>query len=94
VIKMTSQEDILKAIAAERNKLLSSTVTPPPPLTAEDIVRDMQEQANAGRGQQKVAGNKNMGAPKSPVSNEITADQVKDFWNIPGLKKKLQNDRR
>ncbi len=92
---MSSQEDILKAIAAERNKLLSSTVTPPPPLTAEEIVRDMQEQANAGRGQQKIAGNKNMGAPKSPVSaDEVSAEQVANFWNIPGLKKKLQNDRR
>ncbi len=46
---MTSQDDIIAALKAEKEKILSMTVAPTTPITPEDIVRDMQEQANPGK---------------------------------------------
>jgi len=92
---MTSQDDIIAAIKAEKKKILSMTVAPNTPITPDDIVRDMQEQANPGKGNQKVSANSRMGAPKPPVANsEVTQEDVKNFFDIPGLKKMLKGDRR
>ncbi len=92
---MTSQEEIIAAIMAEKEKILSMTVAPTNVITPEDIVKDMREQANPGRGNQKVSANSRMGAPKPPVANsEVTEADVKNFFDIPGLKKMLESDRR
>jgi hypothetical protein len=92
---MTSQDDIIAAIKAEKHKILSMTVAPNNVITAEDIVRDMQDQANPGKGNQKVSANSRMGAPKPSVGNsEVTKEDVKNFFDIPGLKKMLKGDRR
>jgi|TARA_Y100000310_G_scaffold155276_1_gene154761 hypothetical protein len=92
---MTTQEDILAAMEKEKHKVLSSTVAPPPPITAADIVQDMQDQANPGRGGQKIGANRNIGAPKPPVSaTSVTQKEVENFFNIPGLKQMLKNQRR
>ena len=92
---MTTQEDILKAMENEKMKVMSMTVAPPPPITVNDIIQDMQDQANPGRGGQKIGANRNIGAPKPPVSaTEVTKKEVENFFNIPGLKQMLKNQRR
>tara|TARA_R110000751_G_scaffold216183_5_gene319502 strand:+ start:104 stop:382 length:279 start_codon:yes stop_codon:yes gene_type:complete len=92
---MTSQDEIIAALNAEKHKILSMTVVPDNVVTAEDIVADMQDQANPGRGNQKVSANSRMGAPKPPVgASEVSAEEVKNFFDIPGLKKMLQQNKR
>ena len=92
---MTSQDDIIAALKAEKEKILSMTVVPTNVITPEDIVRDMHDQANPGRGNQKVSANSRMGAPKPPIAaSEVTPEDVKNFFDIPGLKKMLKGNRR
>ena len=42
----------MKALMREKALLKSSTISPPDPITAEDIVADMQARANPGQGGQ------------------------------------------
>ncbi len=94
---MTSNEDILAAMAAEKEKQKAFSVQHPqlgPQLTAKDIVKSHQEQVNPGRGGQKIGVDSKLGAPSSGASIEKSMPSVKDFWNIPGLKQALKSDRR
>jgi|GEM_PF-2887253 len=92
---MTSAEDILAAMKKEQHTLLAVAVAPASPITPEDIINDMKEQANPGRGCQKLSSNSRMGAPKPSVAaSNVTEKDVKNFFDIPGLKKMLKSDRR
>jgi hypothetical protein len=90
---MTTNEDILKAMAAEKHKIMSSTIKPQmkPNITDAEIVAAHREATKPGRGGQKIAGDARMGAPKPSV--DISNAPPVDF-HIPGLAKMLKNDRR
>ena len=83
---MTSTEDILKAMAAEKHKIMASAIKPQlqPNLTAADIVK-------AHRGGQKIGADSRLGSPQS--SADLSQLPKVDF-HIPGLKEMLKNDRR
>jgi hypothetical protein len=90
---MTTNEDILKAMAAEKHKIMSATVKPQmkPNLTDADIVAAHKAAINPGRGGQKIGADSKLGAPKP--ATDITKAPAVDF-HIPGLKEMLKNDRR
>ena len=56
------------------------------------IVKAHQDQVKAGRGEQKIGADSKLGAPKSGASLEKSYD-TKNFFNIPGIKEALKNDR-
>jgi hypothetical protein len=90
---MTSNDDILKAMAAEKQKILASAVMPQltPNITDADIVKAHREATQPGRGGQKIGGDSRMGAPTSGATLEM---MPKVDMHIPGLKEMLKNDRR
>ena len=90
---MTSTEDILKAMAAEKHKIMASAVKPQlqPNLTAADIVKAHQASTKPGKGGQKIGGDSRLGSPQS--SADLSQIPKVDF-HIPGLKEMLKNDRR
>jgi len=93
---MTTNEDILAAMAAETEKQKAVSVQHPqlgPQLSAKDIVKSHQAQVSPGMGGQKIGVDSNLGAPSSGASIEKSIN-AKDFWNIPGLKQALKADRR
>ena len=92
---MVSDTDILKAMEVEKNKKLAGAVKHPQlsqQLTAEDIIKSHMEQANPGRGGQKIGIDSKMGAPQTAINIEQTVD-VANMFNIPGLEKMIKNDR-
>jgi hypothetical protein len=90
---MTTKEDILKAMEAEKHKIMSSSVKPQmqPNLTAQDIVNAHYEATRPGRGGQKIGADSKLGAPK-PATDITKAPNV-DF-EIPGIRDMLKKDRR
>jgi len=90
---MTTDQDILKAINAEKHKILASAITPQltPKISDADIVKAHRAATKPGRGGQQIAGDSRMGAPTSGASLE---DLPKVDMHIPGLKEMLKNDRR
>jgi len=90
---MTTKEDILKAMEAEKHKIMSSSVKPQmqPNLTAQDIVNAHYEATRPGKGGQKIGGDSKLGAPK-PAADITKAPNV-DF-EIPGIREMLKKDRR
>lgn len=90
---MTSNDDILKAMAAEKHKILASAIMPQmtPKITDADIVKAHKAATKPGRGGQQIAGDSRMGAPTSGASLE---DLPKVDMHIPGLKEMLKADRR
>ena len=90
---MTTQKDILKAMAAEKQKMLASSVKPQlrPNLTNADIVRAHREAVKPGRGGQKIGGDSKLGAPKAAADPAFVP---KVDFEIPGIKEMLRNDRR
>ena len=92
-VPAVSQDEIMKALMREKALLQASTISAPPPITAEEIVADMQAQANPGQGSQKIAGNRDMGKPKATGSG-IDHIDLESFFNVPGLKQMLKNDKR
>jgi hypothetical protein len=90
---MTTKEDILKAMEAEKHKILSSSIKPQmqPNLTAQDIVNAHYEAVNPGKGGQKIGSDSKLGAPK-PATDITKAPNV-DF-EIPGIREMLKKDRR
>ncbi len=90
---MTTNEDILKAMAAEKHKIMSATVKPQmkPNISREEIVKAHRAATRPGRGGQRIDGDSKLGAPKP--ATDITKAPPVDF-HIPGLKEMLKNDRR
>lgn len=90
---MTTNDDILKAMAAEKHKIMASAITPQmtPNITDADIVKAHRDATKPGRGGQKIGSDSRMGAPKSGASLE---DLPKVDMHIPGLKEMLKADRR
>jgi len=94
---MTSADEILAAIAAEKEKQKAFSVQHPdlaPKVGIEDIVKAHHSNVNPGRGGQKIGADSKLGAPSSGAKIEAMMGDVKNFWNIPGLKQALKNDRR
>ena len=63
---MTSNNDILAALAAEKEKQKAFSVQHPqlgPQLTNADIVKSHQSQVAPGRGAQKIGADSKLGAP-------------------------------
>tara|TARA_Y100000389_G_scaffold24075_2_gene20790 strand:+ start:2801 stop:3094 length:294 start_codon:yes stop_codon:yes gene_type:complete len=92
---MTTNADILAAMAAEKERKKAFSLQHPhlgPQLTNADIVKAHQDQVKAGRGEQKIGADSKLGAPKSGASLEKSFD-AKNFFNIPGIKEALKNDR-
>lgn len=89
---MTSDQDILKAMQKEQKKKLASMIMPADPVTADDIVKNHLQQANPGRGGQKIGVDSKMGSPKRGLSAEQTVD-VEDMFNIPNLANLIKNDK-
>jgi len=92
---MTTNEDIIKALKAEKNRIMASAIEPQmtPNISNAEIVENMKDQAKPGRGGQKIAGDSRMGSPTSTVKIEDTID-FDNVFNIPGLKKALKNERK
>lgn len=90
---MTTNDDILKAMAAEKHKIMSATIKPQmkPDISDAEIVAAHRAATKPGRGGQRIAGDSRMGAPKP--ATDITKAPAVDF-HIPGLAKMLKNDRR
>ncbi len=90
---MTSTEDILKAMAAEKHKIMASAIKPQltPNLTAADIVKAHHDNVKPGKGGQKIGADSRLGSPQS--SADLSQLPKVDF-HIPGLKEMLKNDRR
>ena len=90
---MSSNDDILKAMAAEKQKILASAITPQmtPNISDADIVKAHFAETKPGRGGQKINANSRMGAPTSGATLENMP--VVDM-HIPGLKAMLKADRR
>ena len=90
---MTNKEDILKAMEAEKHKIMASSVKPQmqPNLTAQDIVNAHYEAIRPGKGGQKIGSDSKLGAPK-PAADVTKAPNV-DF-EIPGIREMLKKDRR
>ena len=92
-VPAASQDEIMKALMRDKALLKSSTISPPAPITAEDIVADMQAIANPGQGSQSIAANRNMGRPTAKGTGVEHID-LENFFNVPGLQKMLKNDKR
>lgn len=92
-VPAVSQDEIMKALMREKALLSASTIKPAPPITAEEIVADMQSIANPGQGSQRIAGNRDMGRPKATGSG-IDHIDLENFFNVPGLKQMLKNDKK
>lgn len=94
---MTTIEDILAAIEAEKEKQKAFSVQHPdlaPQVGVADIIKAHQANVNPGKGGQRIGADSKLGAPSSGAKIEATVGDVKNFWNIPGLKQALKNDRR
>ena len=92
---MTTNQDILAAMAAEKEKKKAFSLQHPQlgqQLTNADIVKAHQDQVRAGKGQQKIGADSKLGAPTTGATLEKSFD-AKNFFNIPGLKEALKNDR-
>lgn len=85
-------EEILKALHKEQAQIVAAQLTAPT-ASVEEIVADIHHQANVGRGQQKIGGNSKMGTAPPP-GLELTEEDVKDFFNVPGLKKMLKTEQK
>ena len=92
-VPAVSQDEIMKALMREKALLRSSTISPPDPITAEDILADMHAIANPGQGAQSIAANRNMGKPTAKGTG-IEHIYLENFFNVPGLQKMLKNDKR
>lgn len=92
---MATNEDIIKALKAEKNKIMASAIKPQmsPNISNAEIVENMIHQAKPGKGGQKIAGDSRMGSPTSTVNIEDTID-LDNVFNIPGLKEALKNERK
>jgi hypothetical protein len=90
---MSSNEDILKAMAAEKQKILASAIMPQltPNISDADIVKAHRAATQPGRGGQKIDGDSRMGAPTSGATLENMP--IVDM-HIPGLRAMLKADRR
>ena len=90
---MTTNVDILKAMAAEKHKIMASAIKPQltPNITDAEIVKAHRDATKPGRGGQKIGGDSRMGAPKTSADLSMLA---KVDMHIPGLKEMLKNDRR
>jgi hypothetical protein len=90
---MTTNDDILKAMAAEKHKIMASAIKPQlrPNITDAEIVKAHRDATKPGRGGQKIGSDSKMGAPKTSADLSMIP---KVDMHIPGLKEMLKNDRR
>ena len=86
---MATNDDILAAMAKERNSLLASSIDPfSPQLTNEQIVANHKKLTKPGQGGQKLGSDSRLGAPTSAISG-LEQLNVKEAFHIPGLKKAM-----
>lgn len=88
----TQDDEILKALQKEQSQIVSAQLTAPS-ASVEEIVADIHHQANVGRGQQKIGANSKMGTAPPP-GLELTDEDVKNFFDVPGLKKMLKTEQK
>ena len=84
-----TNQDIMAALAKERNAQLASSIDPfSPQLTNAQIVANHHKLTKPGRGGQKIGSDARLGSPTSAVSGteNITAANA---FNIPGLKEAM-----
>ena len=92
-IMTVSKDDILAAIAAERNKQLASSIDPfTPELTHAEIIANHKKLTQPGRGGQKIGADARLGSPKSAVTGTENLTAANAF-NIPGLKEAMAAER-
>lgn len=90
-----TNEDILKAMESEKNKKLAGSLQHPQQgkqITAEEIVKNHQEMANPGRGNQRIGVDSKMGAPQPKITG-LESITPENAFNIPGLLKAIKNDK-
>ena len=84
-----TNQDILAALAKERNTQLASSIDPfTPELTREQIVANHQKLTKPGRGGQKIGSDARLGSPTSAVNGTENLTPANAF-NIPGLKEAM-----
>ena len=90
---MTSDDDILKAMAAEKHKIMASAIKPQlkPNITDAEIVKAHRDATKPGRGGQKIGADSRMGAPTTSADLSMIP---KVDMHIPGSKEMLKADRR
>jgi hypothetical protein len=94
---MISNNDILAAMAAEKEKQKAFSIQHPQlgaQVSNAQIVKAHQSQVAPGRGGQRIGADSKLGAPSSGASIEKSMPDAKNFFNIPGIKEALKNDRR
>ena len=86
---MVSANDILAAMAKERNSMLASSIDPfTPELTTAEIVANHKKLTKPGQGGQKIGSDARLGSPTSAVSATANLTPANAF-NIPGLKEAM-----
>lgn len=85
-------EEILKALHKEQAQIVAAQLTAPS-ASVEEIVADIHHQATVGQGQQKIGANSKLGTAPPP-GLELTQEDVENFYNVPGLKKMLENEQK
>jgi len=94
---MATNNDILAAMAAEKEKQKAFSIQHPQlgaQVSNAQIVKAHQSQVAPGRGAQKIGADSKLGAPSSGATIEASLPNAKNFFNIPGIKEALKNDRR
>jgi hypothetical protein len=90
---MATNDDILAAMAKERNSLLASSIDPfSACLTNAEIVANHKKLTKPGQGQQKLGSDARLGAPTSAVSGMEHLD-AKTAFKIPGLNEAMAKEK-